>query len=521
MRASIPFLMLSAVLMAQQPIDQPPLTTYKLSDLPLLSTLPTGDARFGIKGTVRDAESGEPIPQAVVTISRNDQGIRQQFAILTDQAGGFEMRNMPAGSYDLHAARAGYSDSSRRGYLSSGGHSFYAHLGMSPDQTVTEKLFLSRQSLIQGTVLDSRGAPISGSIVAFRLAVRDGRYLLQLDRSVNIDSTGSFRLAGLRPGEYYIGFRADQALAPPGVPRFSSELYPGVPTLAGARVFNVAPGKEEQIHFHPSAQPAYEIRGSVPGAKNGFSIESLASNGVPFHESFQVRFLDRDGTFSISGLFPGDYALTISESPSPTNYVFHVGAGDATDVPFIPIPKPAIQGRIRIDAPLVTPPGAVGIAGQPLAPKRYVAFNSAERSFSAQTADDNSFVLDNILPGNYQTSVSAMPPEYVKSIRQNGHDLLRDDLVVTAAGAAPIEIVIGQGSARVKYSVADPETAPASVSVVALRNVGRGYKIEQGGALSARLSQVGAGLPGQGSMDGLPPGDYIFLAWNSEFGQAE
>lgn len=494
--------------------------------LPLLAAalaaqpFPAGDARFEITGTVLDAESGGPIPQAVVTLFKDAAGAdRQQFAILTDQAGGFQIRNMAAGNYRLQVSKSGYSSTSSRNYLSFISRTFNA-LPETPDSSRTEtvKLYLSRQSVLEGTVLDSQGKPIPGSIQTFRIVVRRGRYRVERSSDgASIDETGAFRIAGFRPGKYYVGFSPTQ-FGIAGRPQYAPVLYPGVPTVQGARVFEVMPGMEEQIHFRPSPQPAYEVRGPMPASGKYASVQPLESRGVPFDEAFPTRYNARDGTLSVPGLLPGDYAVNVSDSPSPMYYIFQVGARDTTNAVFEPMPKPAIQGTIRIDEPLVQPP-------TPQPRPSSINFYSIGRQAHAQVAESAStFTVDNILPGAYELDVSTIPPQYLKSARQNGRDLLREDLVVTAAGSSPIEIEIGQGSARVMYSVANPDERPAAVSWVALRYLGRGYRMEARGSLAPRGSALRGPLPGganRGFIDGLAPGDYLFFAWDAPYGEVE
>lgn len=496
-RSFIPILLLAAELTAQQ--------------------VPQGGARFGIIGTVIDAESDTPIPQALVTVfeEENDGG-RQQFAILTDLAGGFQIRNMPVGNYRLQASKSGYSRSQQRNYSSSISRTL--HAPDDPSRTEMVKLYLSRQSVLEGTVLDSQGRPIPGTIQTFQLVVRGGRHrVVRSNNSTPVDAVGAFRIAGLSPGKYYVGFSPSH-FGVPGAPHYAPVLYPGVSTVQGARLFEVVPGREEQIHFRPSPQPAYEVQGAMPAMNNRFLwVQSLETRGVPFDESYPTRYNTRDGTLSISGLFPGNYAVHVSDSPSSMHYIFHVGAQDTTNAAFTPMPKPAIQGTIRIEEPL----SQTGLGEQTQRPQPpNINFYSIDRQAQAQVAADNvTFTVDNILPGTYELLVSTTPPQYVKSARQNGRDLLRDDLVVTAGGADTIEIEIGQRPARVTYLVANPAEGPAAVSWIALRYFGRSYRMEALGTLRTPVP----GAPPEGvnrGFNGLAPGDYLFFAWDGEYGQA-
>jgi hypothetical protein len=73
----------------------------------LLAALPPSLAAQGVTGTVVDAESGAPVPGALVALVSSDGRTRAQ--VLADRAGNFSLRAAAAGRYVLRAERVGYA----------------------------------------------------------------------------------------------------------------------------------------------------------------------------------------------------------------------------------------------------------------------------------------------------------------------------------------------------------------------------------------------------------------------------
>lgn len=469
------------------------------------------DIRFGIEGTVLDAQSGKPIPQALVTVFWEEQNPQSpRFAILTDPAGSFQVRNIPAGTYRLQASRGGYIDPSVRGFSSRSTQKFTPEVS-TQDRTSKVKLFLSRQAVIEGTVLDSAGRPVLGLVEAFRTVVRQGKYRLEIAQEVSVDRAGAFRLVGLQPGKYHIGISPGH---PEWMEQFQASLYPGVSTLEGARVFEIAPGVEEQIHFRLASQPSYKVRGTIPvDVSNGLEIHSLTWQGVPFHNFFPYHHERSSGTVSASGLFPGDYVLSIYGGGSiSSQYFFHVGEQDELNLNFVPLSP--IHGTVRLEQ---SPPPISSAPAEPV-PRRsqatpFVSFSSAARRFEASVDGDGHFMSGVIVPGVYDFDIFVTPPRYVKSAYQGRRDLLRENLIVTNGAAEPIEIVIGEGAARLAFTVANYGEEPPFVNMVGLRSVGGKYRMESSNILNLRAA------PNGGTIPGLPPGEYLFFAWNADYGE--
>jgi len=69
---------------------------------------------------------------------------------------------------------------------------------------------------------------------------------------------------------------------------------------------------------------------------------------------------------------------------------------------------------------------------------------------------DGTFFFDHLSAGRYQVRVDTNGATFVRSIRQAGHDVPADGMLVGDSELEPLEIVISAGSATVQGSVALP-----------------------------------------------------------------
>lgn len=89
------------------PPPDPPVRRSTLFLASLLAALPAALAAQAVEGTVVDAQSGAPIPGALVSLLSSDGQARAR--ALADEAGRFTLRADAAGRYQLRAERVGYA----------------------------------------------------------------------------------------------------------------------------------------------------------------------------------------------------------------------------------------------------------------------------------------------------------------------------------------------------------------------------------------------------------------------------
>lgn len=207
-----------------------------------------------IVGQVVDAGSGRPVPGAVVTIGGAAGGAgrgagptrvvlgmrgggppaapppssspnRQVPRILTGAEGRFAFRSLPAGTFNIVAAKPGYSEGAYGRLRPEGPEQ---PLELEDGQrlgNVTIRLF--RQASISGTVTDDLGEPVVGADVrAYRRDLVAGRRVLSpVSNVAHTDDRGMYRLAGLQPGTYAIAVPAVESSVPAGL-RLGSPISP-------------------------------------------------------------------------------------------------------------------------------------------------------------------------------------------------------------------------------------------------------------------------------------------------------
>jgi hypothetical protein len=156
--------------------------------------LTLGSAGGAIRGTVRDAATGEPVPAFTVIVSRRDGPIERHLfttAGVFDASGHYEVRGLPPADYLVTVA---------------------AHdRALAPEALVTipdppadpavADFALTRGGRITGTVLDEpTGAPIEGARVSVEGLAGAAAEDLPLVAASTSDATGHFEIGGLPAG---------------------------------------------------------------------------------------------------------------------------------------------------------------------------------------------------------------------------------------------------------------------------------------------------------------------------------
>ena len=279
----------------------------------------TGTA--AITGRVVTADTGSPIRRAQVrAVATNFQATR---IASTDADGRFELRDLPAGRWQLTVSKAGFV-SLRYGQL----RPFEAGRPIElRDNEVMDRAHMSlpRAAAITGRIFDEFGDPIaSARVQVLRYQLVQGVRLLSptgvRDQS---DDTGAFRLYGLMPGDYLVSatLRALQVDDDPTgeAAGYAPTYYPGTGNVAEAQLLALGLGQElTGVSFSLLPVRTVRISGTVIDSTGGLLSSGLisllpsdtrsASLGVGGARG-NVR---RNGAFSLSNVAPGSYTLLVS-----------------------------------------------------------------------------------------------------------------------------------------------------------------------------------------------------------------
>ncbi len=228
-----------------------------------------------VSGTVVDADTGVPIPGALIAIQLNENGggillVR----VIADSEGRYIANALHPGSYMISVTAGGYQNQ-------------FAGVEITPDAT-TEQSFSLQGSpgAIHGVVRDIAGAPILGATVTVRVTSASGAVV----QSLFTDTEGRYEAANLAAGTYSLFITAvgyQTAILTVAVQRgettdTSSVLAPSPGSVAGRISSSVTLAGIAAALVTASDQ-------------NGFIIASVLT--------------DSDGSYRIDNLTPGSYTI--------------------------------------------------------------------------------------------------------------------------------------------------------------------------------------------------------------------
>lgn len=283
---------------------------------------PKGNAVM--KGQVLAAGTGTPVRRAQVRVMSMEG--RGGGVTNTDAEGYFEIRDLPAGRYNVSATKNGYVMGSF-GQRRPGEPGTPIELA---ENQIAEKVNfqLSRGGVISGRIVDDGGEPLASTQVsAMRYAfMAGGRRLVPAGGEGSTDRTddqGGFRLYGLPPGEYYVSAnnRNNQFMMA-GVNSTETEGYaptyfPGTPNISEATRVAVKAGQETSgANFALMVARMARIRGRAISS-NGEPVAGAmvlmnnVDSGFGAGMSMMNAVVGADGNFQVANIAPGRYQLTL------------------------------------------------------------------------------------------------------------------------------------------------------------------------------------------------------------------
>jgi hypothetical protein len=324
---------------------------------------PTGTA--SITGTVTaEGSNARPIRRALVTLSGAElRGNRQA---ITDDAGGYGIRDLPAGRFTLSVTKPGYLIAYYGGTKPGRGPG--TPIAVTDGATVTGiDMKMQWGAVITGTVTDQTGMPQAlVRVQVMEARVVNGERTFQYVGGISqaTDDRGVYRIYGLPAGDFVVGASslssisarlttpeeirwAQQQGAAAGGPSIAASsfdaagtgpdpgqtvgyapiYYAGTPDASAATPVSVRAGEERtgvdfSIQFVPTAKVEGVIRRADGQSVQGtllYLFPNARVNAPLFLESgLSNRFTaGADGKFTFRSVRPGQYTLTARASSRP------------------------------------------------------------------------------------------------------------------------------------------------------------------------------------------------------------
>jgi len=254
----------------------------------------------------------------------------QQPTAVSDSAGQFIIRNVPAGRQIIQAQL--------EGYFGPGVNGNYPSLIQTPvtvkaNETVTAKVSLLPGGTISGRVLDSTGKLMSDATVeVLRPSYQNGVTSWVAYSIKSTDDRGEYRLYRLPPGEYYLGVSPRLRSLPNAPASTLTEIpvwtyYPGTTDANAASVVDLKAGDELgginiQLRSAIAAKISGRVISSIPaGSLVGARGQARPPAGFVTLVPRERKGIDRstssdsatanpsDSTYEITNVAPGIYDL--------------------------------------------------------------------------------------------------------------------------------------------------------------------------------------------------------------------
>ena len=499
-------------------------------------------------------------------------------SVIAGDDGRFLFSNVPAGRYNLSVRRDGYVGTTY-GARRPGGPGTL--LVVAEGQRIPNLVVrIQKGAAITGTLTDRHGDRAADArVVLYRIRVIDGERRLEQAVSVTADDRGMYRAHSLAPGEYVLtaaaalragetGVRqlseqelqavyqprspavgiapirpaasmgAPPPVAPPPLPALVSApvFYPGVLLASQADPIRVAAGEERAgVDFATQLVPAGKIEGQVidPGGRSDMTVTVTLNASSPMtvnpSRSVNIRMMEPGGTFTISGVLPGEYAIhaqaRVTPAPPQTGLpapppvvlwgrtdVVTTGA-DMTGVAILLQPSLNLSGRVVLERTRPARPNDTGTIRVLLENFAPAGIGSAQRQLSATVGADGRFTLPGVGPGRYRLASLVSGPSgsdwVLKSAVLNGQNAM-DLPVEIHPGDAPGETILTLTDRGTELTghLLDQAGRPAPSHFVVVLAADRSMWLRG----SRRQVSVRPASDGQYSVRNLPPGEYLIAA---------
>jgi hypothetical protein len=515
--------------------SQPSTTPQRMPARPLRpgETPPKGTAV--LKGQVMAAGSATPIRRAQVRATSFEG--RGGGVTSTDAEGFFEIKELPAGRYNVTASKGGFV-MGQFGQRRAGDPG--TPIDLSEGQTADKVNFaLSRGSVISGKIVDDGGEPVSGTMVA---AVRyqfvsGSRRLVPAASEGSTDRTddqGGFRLYGLPPGDYFVSAtnRNNQFMGP-GMSNteadgFAPTYFPGTPNIGEAARVTVKAGQEmSAANFALIVARMARVRGRALNSRgepvaNAMLMMTIDDPAMGMGMNMLNSMVAGDGTFQFANVAPGRYNIQVRPAGMPTansefaNLKVTVGNDDLDNVIITTSAGSTMKGVVMTDDGSVPSfrPDQVSIFPSPAEPGGMFV-NPGQNRIN----DDYSFELTGLAERRLiRANAGQNIGWYLKAVLLNGDDVTDSGVeFVPGQSYDGLQIVFSRKTTDLSGLVTDDRNRPVLDATVVVFPAER----ERWTYSSRFVRTLRPDTNGKFNIKSLPPlEDYLIIAvQNLEQGQ--
>jgi hypothetical protein len=532
-----------------------------------------------IAGTVTAADTGRPLPGANVALNPATGQTRRA---TTDTLGQFAFDALEPGEYTLRATRAPYLEAIYGQVTPGSGRPGTPIVLAEGERRAELELALPPGGVITGVVIDQFSYPSARTRVrAYRYAYRNGVRALEPAGTAETDDRGIYRIFDLEPGDYVVVAtpRVERQVTAVMAERLSVELVavrtemvrveasaarmadverelatraPAMATAADAPASGYAPvyfpgttrsSMASAVALGPSEEksgvdialeivPMATIQGSVAGVMplpRGVRVVLTEDSPIAGLGTRTVR-VGPDGTFSITGVPPGEYQLRANATVRRPE-----SSGPGTEGLWVPDSLPetywahqslTLSGQTTVPVsltlqPAITASGMVvfdGAADRPDLSRIRINFlpastsaSEAEMEFGSavgRVEDSGAFSATGLVPGLYRVTSSAAGGWHLASVIAGGREVLDVRLDVRAGeDVGGLVVTFADRATTLSGSVTrDGQPAPGYTVVVFSED--RQHWLPG----SRRIQSARPSSDGRYRVTGLPPGAYRLAA---------
>ncbi len=466
-----------------------------------------------VEGTVVNAINARQIPRAGVLLRSVQQGNNAVWT-RADDTGHFLFKNVAPGTYRLSGDRPGFFTENHKNVtqtfvdVSAGAHINNVLVRLLPF------------AVIAGRIVDDKNDPLQQ--VEMRLYAWEyvrGRRLLASKGAAVTDDRGEYRIAGVRPGSYFllanydfkkewIRSMGDLAKTKPPDIAYLPQFFPGTNDFREAQQLTLKPGDEIFEDFSFSPRPAVFIRGRVVNGVSGNPASKAAvtaswTNFPPGIDPINGQ-VDAYGNFEIWGVSPGSYILQASFQDQGENYSgeaqVEVGSAGLAETEIAAMPDFEMNGSVHIEG--TQPPAIRQVSVE------FMTMGSRPFNIFRVGASGPKFLLQGKLhlETHYRVNAVNLPDDYyLKSVVVSGREMPKNDVVV-GGKYSQIELVVSASGGHVEGTVLDFKNQPVRSSYVMLAP-------DAAVADPDQILQSRSDANGKFVLRGVPPGTYKLLAF--------